>query len=190
MERFFGWFNGTPAGDGIIRGGLAHLYFVTIHPFENGNGRIARAIADVALAQDERSTRRFFSMPRQIREERAQYYNALKEAQRGSLDVTLWLGWFLQCYERAVQSAMHMLEEVLHANTFWARHSSVSFTDGQRKALTHVRTGFKGAITTKNWQRLAQTSRESAQRDLSDLVAKGLLRVEGVGRATRYELID
>jgi len=102
------WFNGTPGGDGIIRSGLAHLYFVTIHPFEDGNGRIARAIADVALAQDERSTRRFFSMPRQIREERAQYYNALRKPSAVHSTVTLWLGWFLQCYERAVQSAMHM----------------------------------------------------------------------------------
>src|SRR5579884_43378 len=190
MQRFFEWFNEPSDTDGIVRSALAHLWFVTIHPFEDGNGRIARAIADMALAQDEDSTRRFFSMSRQIREEHKQYYAVLKQTQHGSLDVTSWIEWFLQCYERAVQSAMEALGRVLRANTFWAHHSSVTFTDRQRKALTHVLHGFKGAITTKNWQRLAQRSRESAARDLSDLVQKGVLRSEGAGRSTRYELLE
>ena len=189
MERFLVWFNAQSDRDGIIRSALGHLWFVTIHPFEDGNGRIARAIADMALAQDEGSARRFFSMSRQIREERDQYYAVLKATQHGTLDVTSWLEWFLQCYERAVHSAMDTLGRVLRANTFWAQHSSVTFTERQRKALTFVLQGFQGAITTKNWQRLAQTSRESAQRDLSDLVAKGVLRAEGAGRSTRYELL-
>ncbi len=190
MKRFFDWFNAPSGTDGIVRSALAHLWFVTIHPFEDGNGRIARAIADMALAQDERSTRRFFSMSRQIREERKHYYAVLKETQHGPLDVTSWLEWFLQCYEKAVQRAMDTLGRVLRANTFWAHHSAVTFTDRQRKALTHVLQGFKGAITTKNWQRLAQTSRESATRDLSHLVQKGVLRSEGAGRSTRYELLE
>jgi Fic family protein len=190
MQRFLDWFNSRTETDGIVRSALAHLWFVTIHPFEDGNGRIARAIADMAMAQDDHATRRFFSMSRQIREERKRYYAALKAAQRGNLDVTSWLEWFLQCYERAVQSAMHTLSRVLRANTFWAHHHSVSFTARQRKGLTHVLHGFEGAITTKNWQRLAQTSRESAQRDLSDLVEKRVLRSVGAGRSTRYELLE
>ncbi len=190
MQRFFDWFNARSDTDGIMRSALAHLWFVTIHPFEDGNGRIARAIADMALAQDEHSARRFFSMSRQIREERKHYHAILKETQHGQLDVTSWLEWFLQCYERAVRSAMDTLGRVLDVNTFWARHGSVTFTDRQRKALTHVLHGFKGAITTKNWQRLAQTSRESATRDLSDLVQKGVLRSEGAGRSTRYQLLE
>lgn len=190
MQRFLGWFNAESDTDGIVRSALAHLWFVTIHPFEDGNGRIARAIADRALAQDERSTRRFFSMSRQIREDRKHYYAVLKETQRGSLDVTPWLGWYVQCYERSTLAALASLERVLRAHTFWARQSSVTFTDRQRKALTHILHGFKGAITTKNWQRLAQTSRETAARDLADLVKKGVLRPEGAGRSTRYELLD
>lgn len=190
MQRFFDWFNTQSDTDGIVRSALAHLWFVTIHPFEDGNGRIARAIADMALAQDESSPRRFFSMSRQIREERKHYYAMLKQAQHGSLDVTPWLEWFLERYESGGRAAMNTLGRVLRANTFWAAHGSVTFTDRQRKALTHVLHGFKGAITTKNWQRLAQTSRESAARDLSDLVQKGVLRPEGAGRSTRYVLLE
>ena len=190
MGRFLGWYNATTQIDGIVRSALAHLWFVTIHPFEDGNGRIARAIADMALAQDERSARRFFSMSRQIGAERKQYYAALQEAQHGPLDVTAWIEWFLQCYERAVKQALETLGRVLSINTFLARHSSIIFSQRQRKALTHILQGFQGAITTKNWQRLAQTSRETAQRDLRDLVEKGVLRSEGAGRSTRYELLD
>lgn len=188
MSRFLEWFNAPYNGEGLLRSALAHLWFLTIHPFEDGNGRIARAIADMALAQDEKTERRYFSMTKMIHERRKAYYEVLERTQRGTLDVTDWLVWYFLCLGEAIQNAQRVLADTLKAGAFWAAHSDVAFSERQRKVMTCVLHGYDGRITTKNWSRLGNTSRETAGRDLQDLVEKGVLFPEGAGRSAHYVL--
>lgn len=189
MEIFLEWFEAPSSDDGVVKAAIAHLWFLTIHPFEDGNGRIARAIADLGLARDERSTRRFVSMTRQINAEKSAYYDAVESAQSSSMDVTPWLEWFLACYGRAIDAALAITAEVLLSSRYWTKFAEVGISDRQRQVLARVLDRFEGKLTVQKWAKLAQTSHDTANRDMADLVKKGVLvRSPGGGRNTSYEL--
>ncbi|MGZ3533201.1 MAG: Fic family protein [Vulcanimicrobiaceae bacterium] len=189
IDSFLLWFDGQPRENGILRSALAHLWFVTIHPFEDGNGRISRAIADMALARDENSPSRFFSVSRQIRIDQNAYYKMLERTQRGSLDVTEWLLWFLDCYARAIDFAREQLSKALRATRFWSTYSHVDFSERQRKVLQRVLGDFEGNLTTRMWRGITKVSEPTAQRDIADLVAKGVLvKNPGGSKNTNYSL--
>ena len=191
MTAFLDWFN-TPFGiDPILRAGLAHLWFVTIHPFDDGNGRIARAIADMALAQFERSHQRFYSMSAQIRQERNAYYEILERTQKGTLDVSDWLNWFLNCLARAVDGAQETLSAVLVKARFWDRHAAVPFNERQIKLLNRILNGFEGKLTTSKWAKIAHCSQDTAYRDILALIDYGVLKKdEAGGRSTSYSIVE
>ena len=186
MDRFLRWFDAT----GNIEPGLAHLWFVTIHPFDDGNGRIARAIADMALARSERNAQRFYSMSAQIRRERSDYYTMLERAQKGALDVTPWQEWFLACLNRAIESSQGTLAAVLDKARFWQRFAQQSLNARQVKVLNRLFDGFEGKLTTSKYAKLTKSSQDTAYRDILELVERGALRRDpGGGRSTRYSLI-
>jgi len=190
MAAFLDWFAASPTTDGLLRAGLAHLWFVTIHPFEDGNGRIARAIADQALAQSEGSPQRFYSMSSQIRRERADYYAILERTQNGGLDVTDWLQWFLACFIRAIDGAEASSAGVLRKAEFWRVHEHVALSGRQRTIINRYLDGFEGHLTAKKWAILGKCSPASAQRDIADLVDKGVLqRNPGGSKNTSYALV-
>lgn len=189
MAIFLEWFEAPDKTDPVLRAGLAHLWFVTIHPFEDGNGRIARAIADMALARAEGSPQRFYSMSAQIRRQRDAYYDALERSQKGELDVTDWLVWFLDCLDRAILGADDMLGEVLRKANVWERLRDQPLNDRQRAVVNRLLDGFEGKLTSGKWAKLTKVSTDTALRDITDLVALGVLRKdEGGGRSTSYSL--
>lgn len=190
MTRFLAWANGADRTDAVLRAGLAHLWFVTIHPFDDGNGRIARAIADWQLARAENSAQRFYSMSAQIRHERNDYYDILERTQKGRLDVTPWLEWFLGCLGRAFAGTETTLATVLRKARFWERAARLTINDRQRLVLNRLLDGFTGKLTTKKWAVLAKSSHDTALRDIQSLIDHGLLtQDEGGGRSTSYSLI-
>ena len=180
MERFLDWFNGDDGPDSVMKSGLAHLWFVTIHPFDDGNGRIARTIADLALAKAERTGQRFYSMSSQIMRERDVYYQMLEKTQRGDIDVTRWLSWFVGCYTRAIQRAETMIADVLIKAEFWQSFAHEPLSERQKKVLNRFLDGFEGSLTAKKWAALAKCSIDTAQRDINDLLERKLL-VKGQG---------
>jgi Fic family protein len=190
MEVFLRWFDGDAVLDPVLKAALAHLWFVTIHPFEDGNGRIARAIADMALARSEMSPQRFYSMSAQIRSERNAYYDALQQTQRGDLDVTAWMAWFLNCLERAFDGAEKTLASVLAKARFWEAHAGASFNDRQRLLINRLFDGFIGKLTTSKWAKMAKCSQDTALRDIDDLIRLGVLRRDAAGgRSASYWLV-
>ncbi|MFP2904320.1 Fic family protein [Pyxidicoccus sp. 3LFB2] len=190
MGRFLTWFNAPYRGNGLVRAALAHLWFVTIHPFDDGNGRIARAITDMALAQLEHSEQRFYSVSSQILRERSAYYDQLERSQKGTLDVTSWLVWFLECYSRAIDAAEATCADVLKRAAFWHRHPREPFNPRQRSVLSRLLDAFEGKLTAKKWAALAKCSVDTAQRDLNDLVTRGILvKNPGGGKNTSYTLV-
>jgi Fic family protein len=189
MRHFLDWFNGEYRPEGLLRAGLSHLWFVTIHPFDDGNGRIARAIADQALAQSEASGQRFYSVSSQIRNERSDYYDTLESTQKGDVDVTDWLLWFLRCFSRAIDGAVTATTSVLRKADFWQRYARESFTDRQKAVLNRYLDGFEGKLTAKKWAELTKVSIPSAQRDINDLVERAILRRNpGGSKNTSYEI--
>jgi Fic family protein len=191
MKAFLDWFNQNNLTNLVLKAGIAHLWFVTIHPFEDGNGRIARAIADMLLARSEKSTQRFYSMSAQIREERKAYYDILEATQKGSLDITSWLQWFLGCLDRAFDGAETILAGVFKKARFWERHAGASFNDRQRKIINQLLNGFEGKLTSSKWAKLAKCSPDTALRDIDDLIKRGILMKEPAGgRSTSYSLIE
>lgn len=191
MKRFLAWFNAKPAAEGLVRAGLAHLWFVTIHPFEDGNGRIARAIADQALAQSENTGQRFYSVSSQIRKDRKRYYDLLESTQKGDVDVTEWLLWFLGCLSRAIDGAGMILSSVLMKADFWQRHAGETFSDRQRVMLNRYLQGFQGKLTAKKWATITKASVPTAQRDINDLIERGILRRNpGGSKNTSYDLAE
>ena len=177
----------------MLKAGIAHLWFVTIHPFEDGNGRIARAIADMALARSEHSARRFYSMSAQIRSERNAYYDMLEETQKGDLDITAWLRWFLDCLDRAFDRAEQTLAVVLAKARFWERlggTAAAAFNERQLMVINRLLDGFEGKLTSSKWASLAKCSQDTALRDIEDLRKRGILtRDASGGRSTSYSLI-
>ncbi len=189
-RTFLAWFEAEAATDPVIRAGIAHLWFVTLHPFDDGNGRIARAIADMALARSEQSPQRFYSMSAQIRAERDSYYAMLEATQKGGLDVTLWLDWFLACLDRALGGAEKALVAVLAKARFWESRRGVSFNDRQRAVINRLLNGFEGKLTTSKWAALVKCSQDTALRDVEDLVVRGVLVKDAAGgRSTSYSIV-
>jgi Fic family protein len=189
MQAFIDWFNTAAEIDPVLKAGLAHLWFVTIHPFDDGNGRIARAIADMALARSENSPQRFYSMSAQIRQERSSYYDILEKTQKGTLDITPWLDWFLGCLGRAIDGAQITLGAVLAKARFWESISGVTINERQRGVLNRLLDGFEGKLTSSKYAKLAKCSQDTAQRDILYLVERGiLLRNPEGGRSTSYSL--
>lgn len=189
MQAFFDWFNAQARIDPVLKAALAHLWFVTIHPFDDGNGRIARAIADMALARSEGSPQRFYSMSAQIRLERKGYYDILEATQKGTLDITPWMQWFLACMGSAIDAAQTALGAVLAKARFWESVADITLSGRQRLVLNRLLDGFEGKLTTSKYAKLAGCSADTALRDLLSLVEHGILvrSAEG-GRSTSYAL--
>ena len=189
MIRFIDWFNNSKI-DLVIKAAIAHLWFVTIHPFEDGNGRITRALTDMLLAQSDKSNQRFYSMSAQIKIERKQYYEILEKTQKGNLDITDWIVWFLNCLIKALKSTDSVLTRVLFKAEFWQKHLDTAINDRQRKLLNKLMDGFEGKLTSSKWAKIAKCSKDSAVRDINGLIEKGILQKEAAGgRSTNYELI-
>ncbi len=190
MRGFLGWFNAHSALDPVIEAALAHLWFVTIHPFDDGNGRVARAIADMALARSEKTAWRFYSMSTQIRAERSAYYDILEATQKGDLDVTDWLDWFLGCLDRAFDRAELALASVLAKARFWEANAGAKFNDRQRLMVNRLLDGFEGKLTSSKYAILTKCSQDTASRDIDDLAKQGILAKDpGGGRSTSYSLV-
>jgi Fic family protein len=189
MRRFLAWFNGDAATEPVLKAAQAHLWFVTIHPFGDGNGRIARAIADLALARSESSPQRFYSMSTEIRQERADYYRMLEQTQQGTLDITGWMKWFVGCLARAIEQAQTTLSGVLAKARFWEKLRDIPLNDRQRPVINRLLDGFDGKLTSSKWAVLTKSSQDSALRDLQQLVERGVLvRNPAGGRSTSYSL--
>lgn len=189
MTQFIHWFNNFNDIDPLLKSGIAHLWFVTLHPFEDGNGRIARAIADMQLSRSDKSRQRFYSMSSQIRAERKDYYALLEKTQRGDLDITLWLTWFLQCLNRAISHSDGRLSDVLTRSTFWEKNKSIDFNSRQRMMLIKLLDDFEGKLTTSKWAKMAKCSQDTSLRDIQDLIDKKVLEKEpGGGRSTSYRI--
>ncbi len=190
MAAFLDWFNGDKETEPLLIAAKAHLWFVTIHPFEDGNGRIARAVADLALARSEHSDKRFYSMSAQIRLQRKDYYDILERTQKASLDVTPWMAWFLECFTRAIESSRNTLASVTHKAAFWERHAGEPFNERQTKVLNRLLDGFDGKMTTSRWASIARCSQDTAHRDILELIDRGILeKGRSRGRSTSYSLV-
>jgi Fic family protein len=191
MATFLTWFEADVEKDWVIKAGIAHLWFVTIHPFDDGNGRIGRAIADLALARSEKSSQRFYSMSEQIRKERGAYYGILEKTQKSNMDVTPWLTWLIGCMGRAIDGAQNTLASVLFKARFWESVANVSLRERQRLVLTRLLEGFEGKLTTSKWAKLAKCSQDTALRDIMPLIEHGILvRDSAGGRCTSYSLAN
>lgn len=174
MKQFLDWFN-SGTGNGYVKSAVAHLWFVSIHPFDDGNGRIGRAIGDMALSQAERSKMRFFSISRQINKDKKQYYDILEKTQKGNCDITEWVMWYLDCLRHSVEQSDEILSKVLNRAVFWQTHAETAISDRQREVLNLYLDGYPGKLTTKNWARRVKVSPDTAARDIKDLVDKGVL---------------
>ena len=191
MERFLLWLEQDQGLDPVLKAGIAHFWFVTIHPFEDGNGRIGRAIADLQLARSDGMAERFYSLSSQIETERKGYYEKLEACQRGGLDITVWLKWFLECFGRALKGAEGLLEQVLRKARLWERINQGPVNDRQRVVLNRLLDGFDGKLTSSKYSKLANCSPDTALRDIQDLVGRGImLQSSSGGRSTSYELVD
>jgi Fic family protein len=189
--RFLDWVNGESNEPPLLKAGLGHLWFVTLHPFDDGNGRIARAIGDLLLARADGSPQRFYSLSAQIQRERKAYYDMLERTQKGSMDVTAWLAWFLDTLHRAVDQAHHTLDAVLAKTRFWHHWAATPLNERQVKLLNRLLDGFEGRLTSSKWAAVARCSQDTALRDINELLARGILRKSNAGgRSTSYELND
>jgi Fic family protein len=189
MAEFIKWFNAAPKIDLVVKSALAHFWFVTIHPFEDGNGRIARALADMLLARAEKSAQRFYSLSSQIQQERNAYYEVLEKSQKGSLDITPWIEWYLNCMKHAIATSEKTLEAVLVKARFWEVHAGQSFNERQRTVINRLLDGFEGKLTSSKWAKLTKCSQDTALRDVNDLLNRQILaKDEAGGRSTSYRL--
>ncbi len=189
MAVFLEWFNMSHDIDPVLKAALAHLWFVTVHPFEDGNGRIARAITDMQLARADESPQRFYSMSSQIRKERNAYYDILESTQKGDLDVTPWLEWFLSCLDRSLLATNDILAGVMKKAKFWDKHTGTSLNKRQRIMLERLLNGIEGKMTSSKWAKMTKCSQDTAARDIQDLINKDILIKEAAGgRSTSYVL--
>ncbi len=189
MRGFIDGFNGDAPADAVVKAALAHLWFVTVHPFDDGNGRIARTLADMCLARSEGSSQRFYSMSAQIRQERDDYYRILDQTQSATMDVTPWMEWFLGCLTRAIEGAQVTLAGVMAKARFWEKLRDVPLNERQRLVINRLLDGFEGNLTTSKWAALTKTSQDSALRDIQQLLERRVLvRNPAGGRSTSYSL--
>ncbi len=190
MNRFLYWFENENELDLVLKAAIAHLWFLTIHPFDDGNGRIARAMTDMLLARSDRSAQRFYSMSAQIRVERQEYYNILEKTQKGHLDITEWILWFLNCLTNAINATEDLLSKVLFKAEFWKEHATTILNPRQQRMLNKLLDGFTGKLTTSKWAKINKCSQDTALRDIQDLIKKNILQKEASGgRSTSYELV-
>jgi len=189
MSSLLNWFSQNNKIDLVLKASIAHLWFVTIHPFDDGNGRITRALTDMLLAQADKSNQRFYSMSAQMRIERKQYYDILEKTQKGDLNITNWIEWFLQCLINALNSTEEVLVKVLFKGNFWQIHSKTIINERQKKLINKLLDSFDGKLTSSKWAKIAKCSKDTAIRDINDLIEKEILRKEEAGgRSTNYEL--
>ncbi|OQP66618.1 Fic family protein [Niastella populi] len=189
MDKFLNWFNSENDLDPVIKAAIAHLWFVTIHPFADGNGRMARTITDMLLARTDQNSQRFYSMSAQIRNERKAYYDILEKTQKGTLDITEWLAWFLNCLDSSISATEEILAKVMRKSRFWENLKTYSLNDRQQKILNALIDGFEGKLTSSKWAKITKTSQDTASRDIQDLIDKGILLKEAAGgRSTSYTL--
>lgn len=189
MADFIQWFNKAEETDLVIKSALAHFWFVTIHPFDDGNGRMARAIADMVLARSEKSQKRFYSMSSQIQREREDYYNILEKCQKDSLDITPWIKWYLNCLKRAIYSSEKILQIVFTKSEFWNAHRGKIFNERQRIIINRLLDGFVGKLNSSKWAKITKCSQDTALRDISDLLKRQILeKEESGGRSTSYKI--
>ena len=189
MTQFLKWFNSGKSMDFLLKAAVAHIWFLTIHPFEDGNGRIARALTDMLLARSDKSTQRFYSMSAQIRIERKNYYEFLEKTQKGNLDITAWVTWFLNCLKGALNNSSMLLERILFKAHFWTKHQTIPFNDRQRKLVNKMLDGIEGKMSSSKWSKMAKCSKDSAVRDINELIKLGILKKETAGgRSTNYEI--
>lgn len=190
IDAFLDWYEDDQGIDLVLKSAIAHFWFVTIHPFDDGNGRIARAIADMTLARSEGISERFYSMSSQIRSERKQYYDILEKSQRGSLDITMWLDWYLSCLKGALSATQSLQEAVIHKTRFWDVVSPLGINERQKKVLNKVLDGLEGKLTSSKWAAFAKCSQDTAARDINDLIQKGILEKDASGgRSTSYSIL-
>lgn len=191
MKKFLNWFNGYDPIDPVLKAAIAHFWFIIIHPFDDGNGRIARAISDLMLARADGTTERYYSMSSQILIERKQYYEILQRVQHSSGDITDWLDWFLHCLKNSILATEITLQKTLQKTEFWKIHENTEFNERQRLVLNKLFDGFDGKLKSSKWAKIAKCSPDSALRDIKDLIDKGILQQEKQGgRSTNYELIE
>ncbi len=189
MKQFIDWFNTESYLDPILKASVAHLWFVTIHPFDDGNGRIARAITDMQLSKADGVNQRFYSMSAQIKNERKSYYKILECTQKDDLDITEWIVWFLECLKNAILSSNTIIDKVVKKHQFWARNAGLINNERQQKMLNKLMDNFEGNLTTSKWAKITKSSQDTALRDITDLVNKGILiKANSGGRSTHYEL--
>lgn len=191
MKAFTYWINNTSTDDAVLKAAIAHFWYITIHPFEDGNGRIARAITDMMLCRSEKKTQRFYSMSSQIKEQKKEYYDILESSQKGTLDITQWLLWFLDCLEKSLDASNDMVIKIMAKHKFWNKHKSITFNLRQIKILELLFGNFYGNLTTSKWAKINKCSQDSALRDIQDLIKKGILiKSNSGGRSTAYQLVD
>lgn len=191
MEKLLDWIEAEKEVDPVLKAAISHLWFVTIHPFEDGNGRITRAITEMILARSDNSVKRFYSMSAQIGVQRKQYYEVLERTQKGDSDITEWILWFLECLQEAINSTYDVLQRVLQKAEFWKTHSSTILNERQQKMINRLLDGFTGKLTTTKWGKICKCSQDTALRDIQDLIKKNILHKEpSGGRSTNYELIE
>ena len=189
MDDFLYWFENEEGIDLVLKAAIAHLWFVTIHPFDDGNGRITRAITDMLLSRSDKSVQRFYSMSAQIKVERKEYYNILEKIQKGNLDITEWILWFLNCLTNAINATESILSKVLYKAEFWKIHSTTILNERQQKMINKLLDGFNGKLTSSKWGKINKCSQDTALRDIQDLIKKNILQKEASGgRSTNYEL--
>ncbi len=189
ITMFIKWFNEQTELDGVLKAAIAHLWFVSIHPFDDGNGRIARAITDMQLARSENCSRRFYSMSTEIKLMQKEYYEVLERTQKGDGNITEWIVWFLNCFEKALASTEPILSSVLEKHKFWEQHKNVDLNERQRKIINMLFDDFFGKLTSGKWAKIAKCSNDTALNDINDLMTKGILMKNGEGgRSTNYSL--
>jgi Fic family protein len=189
MNRFIDWFNGeSQAGELLLKASVAHLWFVTLHPLDDGNGRVGRALTDLLLARSEQSGQRFYSMSSQIQKERDTYYEILKETQRGDLDITNWMVWFLDCLDRALSNADSIVDAVMEKSMFWHALDNTPMNERQKLMINRLLDNFEGNLTVKKWAAITKVSHDTANRDIQYLVDKNVLATSGAARSTHYIL--
>lgn len=191
MAQFVNWCNSDDQSDPIIRAAIAHLWFVTIHPFDDGNGRMARTITEMMLARADGCSQRFYSLSAEIMRQRKEYYDALEHAQKGTLDITPWLLWFLEALRNAIQHSLYTTDRVLRKANFWSRHKDTELNERQRKIINRLWDGFEGKLTTQKYAKINHCSQDTALRDIQALIEKDILhKTDEGGRSTNYELVE
>jgi Fic family protein len=191
MQLFLDWFNSEPTTDPVLKAAVAHLWFVNIHPFDDGNGRLTRTLTDMLLARADGTPQRFYSMSAAILRDRKNYYDVLEYMGKHGLDITQWILWFLQTMESAIDTAVEKTHRVVRKSLFWQEHCNVALNERQIKVINHLWDGFEGKLNTSKWAKMTKTSTATALRDIQDLVEKGILRCSNEGgRSTNYELVE